>query len=151
MSSRDKAVVMTSRAAGAALRALRLERGVDAHTLQDRAGVLSLSFVEEGRGSVGDMDKVARALGSTLPDVMSGAKQRAASDLSALARAIVELPEGRDSKIDRVAQAAVLHAFECSGGNQSEAARLLGMERKAFARRLTRARRTRRKGSRGRR
>ena len=59
-------------------------------------------------------------------------------------RAIAELPVKAGSKIDAAEGAAVLYAMEISRNNQSAAARLLGMERKAFVRRLARARRKKR-------
>jgi hypothetical protein len=58
-----------------------------------------------------------------------------------IARAILELPEGVGSKMDVVQHATVLVAMTACQENQSAAARMLGMERKAFARKLSRARR----------
>jgi transcriptional regulator with XRE-family HTH domain len=63
--------------------------------------------------------------------------------IEALARAILELPPNVGSKIEAVASATVLRAMVVCRNNQSAAARLLGMERKAFVRRLQRARRRR--------
>jgi transcriptional regulator with XRE-family HTH domain len=63
--------------------------------------------------------------------------------IEALARAILELPPNVGSKIEAVASATVLRAMAVCRNNQSAAARLLGMERKAFVRRLQRARRRR--------
>jgi hypothetical protein len=50
--------------------------------------------------------------------------------------------------VKRATAAAVLLALEDAGGNQSQGARLLGMERKAFIRRVANARRAQRKASR---
>jgi transcriptional regulator with XRE-family HTH domain len=59
--------------------------------------------------------------------------------LDELARWILQLP-GRGSKLEVVQRAVLLHALEVSEGNVSAAARLLGINRKAFERRLTRIR-----------
>jgi transcriptional regulator of acetoin/glycerol metabolism len=57
-----------------------------------------------------------------------------------LAEMILALPvEG--PKLDAVQRAVVLRALAVSGGNVSAAARLLGVERKAFERKVSRARR----------
>jgi DNA-binding NtrC family response regulator len=89
---------------------------------------------------------------STLVDLVRGAGQvdgpalgRPASRLGLpeIARAIADLPARAGSKIDVMISATVLYAMDVSGDNQSAAARLLGMERKAFVRRLQRARRKR--------
>ena len=61
--------------------------------------------------------------------------------LSQIARAIVELPVKGGSKIDAAESAAILYAMSVCNDNQSAAARMLLMERKAFVRRLRRARR----------
>lgn len=60
----------------------------------------------------------------------------------ALAKAVLALPTP-GSKLDAVQSAVVLHAFAVSNGNVAAAARLLGMERKAYTRKLARARRKR--------
>jgi transcriptional regulator with XRE-family HTH domain len=59
--------------------------------------------------------------------------------LDDLARWILALP-GRGSKLEVVQRAVLLHALEISEGNVSAAARLLGINRKAFERRLARIR-----------
>lgn len=76
---------------------------------------------------------------------VDGAPPRAQSlgGLSEIAQAIVDLSGKVGSKIDAVESAAVIHAMNVCHGNQSAAARLLGMERKAFVRRLHRAQRRR--------
>ena len=56
---------------------------------------------------------------------------------------ILALPEN-GSKFHVVQNAVVLQALAMSGGNVSAAARLLGMNRKAFERKLARARRSKR-------
>ena len=50
----------------------------------------------------------------------------------------------KGSKLEIMQNAVVLHAVAVSGGNVSAAARLLGVERKAFERKLARARRSKR-------
>jgi transcriptional regulator with XRE-family HTH domain len=105
-----------------------------------------LLAIESGRleASIDVLDRIARALGSTLLEVIRSSKQwfgtPAPRDAGPLAladigRAIADLPASDGSKVDRATSAAVVHAFDASGGNQSAAARLLGMERKAFVRR----------------
>jgi transcriptional regulator of acetoin/glycerol metabolism len=60
--------------------------------------------------------------------------------LEELSKALVSMPiEG--SKLDAVEEAVVLHALATCEGNMSAAARLLGVDRKAFTRRLQKARR----------
>jgi transcriptional regulator of acetoin/glycerol metabolism len=56
-----------------------------------------------------------------------------------IGRLIVELPDGID-KLDVAENAAVRHALGIAKGNKSAAARLLGLQRQAFARRLKRFR-----------
>jgi DNA-binding NtrC family response regulator len=94
------------------------------------------------------LGRVAHVLGSTLVDLVRDAGQgpalaRPASrvGLPEIVRAITELPDNVGSKVDAAILATVRHAMEECGGNQSGAARLLGMERKAFVRRMLRARR----------
>jgi DNA-binding NtrC family response regulator len=60
-------------------------------------------------------------------------------DVGAIARAILALPHSVGEKPEVVALATVRLAMESTGGNQSAAARLLGMERKAFVRKLAHA------------
>jgi DNA-binding NtrC family response regulator len=57
-----------------------------------------------------------------------------------IARTILDLPGDVGSKIDVVQHATVLVALTACQQNQSAAARMLGMERKAFMRKLSRAR-----------
>jgi len=61
--------------------------------------------------------------------------------LDRIARAIVELPADLGSKLDAAEVAVVRHAMLVCDGNQSAAARLLGIERKALVRRWQRIRR----------
>ena len=148
-------MLVTSSLAGRALGALRA-RGDRSAPLVCAAAKLSrdeLQAIEAGRSrpSIDVLDRIARVLGSSLTEVLRNAEQlldagaRNGADLSGLAeigRAIAELPTGGGSKVKRATAAAVLYAFEASHENQSAAARLLGVERKAFVRRLNSARRT---------
>jgi DNA-binding NtrC family response regulator len=118
--------------------------------------VATLGAIESGRGqpSLGTLGRVAQALdvslvdlartnGTRQPDGAARAVLAPGLGLSEIARAIAELPIGAGSKVDAAILAAVLHSMKECGDNQSAAARLLGMERKAFSRRLHRARRKR--------
>lgn len=101
------------------------------------------------------LDRIALAIGSNLVDLVRGggrsstrpelseAHSDASSrmDLAQIARAIAELPVKGGSKIDAAESAAILYAMSVCKDNQSAAARMLSMERKAFVRRLRRARR----------
>ena len=121
-----------------------------------------LQAIESGRArpSIAVLDRIARALGSTLVDLVVGSDGPPGSngapgpsavsgaatarlDLADIAWAVVELPLPRNghSKLDAVEAATVLVALRTCNENQSAAARLLGMERKAFVRRLSNARR----------
>jgi transcriptional regulator of acetoin/glycerol metabolism len=57
--------------------------------------------------------------------------------LERVARFVLSYP-GRGPKLDAVERAVIAHALEVHEGNQSAAARALGMHRKALVRRLTR-------------
>jgi transcriptional regulator with XRE-family HTH domain len=116
-----------------------------------------LDAIESGRTrpSIALLDRIARALGSNLVDLVRGANHdpshhalpEPTSDssprlsLSQIARAIAELPVKGGSKIDAAESAVILYAMSVCNDNQSAAARMLLMERKAFVRRLRRARR----------
>jgi DNA-binding NtrC family response regulator len=121
--------------------------------------VADVDAIESGRvqPSVAVLGRVARALGVSLVDLVRttgvgqtdglGPATRASRlGLSEVAQAIAELPAGVGSKVDAAILAAVLYAMRECGDNQSAASRLLGMERKAFVRRLSRARRRAQRG-----
>ena len=88
------------------------------------------------------MEKLQR---STLDELgaLLGGRGTAVPTPDDLAKMILALPE-KGSKFHVVQNAVVLHAVAASGGNVSAAARLLGIERKAFERKLARARRSKR-------
>ena len=65
----------------------------------------------------------------------SAASPAAQASADNLAQAILSLPE-KGSKLEAVQRAVILHAIAVTGGNVSAAARLLGIERKAFERKL---------------
>lgn len=58
--------------------------------------------------------------------------------LERLARAILDLPAS-EPKLSAVERAVITHALAVTNGNKSAAARLLGMDRKAFDRKARRA------------
>ena len=140
---------------GHALRARRERAGLTRARVAHESGVsvAELDAIESGRNqpSVAVLGQVARALGVSLVDLVrtNGARQAdgPVSDtptsrlgLPEIGRAIAELTAVVGSKVDAAILAAVLHSMKVCGNNQSAAARLLGMERKAFVRRLQRAR-----------
>src|SRR5258708_12058629 len=144
--------VPSSLAVGQAIRALR-ERGRQSLSQVSRVAVVStaeLASIEAGRSrpSIATLHRVARALGSTLVELVHDAGTQAAADgvraktigLPEIARAIAELPASLGSKVDAAESATVLYAMVVTGNNQSAAARLLGMERNAFLTRLPRTR-----------
>jgi DNA-binding NtrC family response regulator len=67
-----------------------------------------------------------------------GTKPRAADALDQIARAILALPSGPQSKLETIERAVVARALDATGGNKSAAARLIGVDRKAFDRRWER-------------
>jgi transcriptional regulator with XRE-family HTH domain len=152
----------TSPAVGRAIRAKREKAKLPLARIARDSGLTSaeLSGIESGtaRPSIAVLDRIARAMGSSLVDLVRTANSvgvvaaaptsaRAHLGLSEIARAIAELPDRIGSKLDAAESAAVLHAMSVCQENQSAAARLLGMERKAFVRRLRRARRAKREFS----
>lgn len=96
------------------------------------------------------LQQVASALGLSLAKVVreGGAETPVSTprhlDLPAIGRAIAELPDSVGSKVDAAVAAAVMHAMEQSSRNQSEAARLMAMDRKRLIRPLLKAKRQRR-------
>lgn len=138
---------------GLALRARREREGLTLARVARVSGisVADLGAIEAGRGQpiIAVLGRVARALGVSLVDLVrsagqaeSGASMKPVSRLGLpeIAQAITELPSEVGSKVDVMISATVLYAMEACGDNQSAAARLLGMERKAFIRRVQRAR-----------
>jgi transcriptional regulator with XRE-family HTH domain len=140
-----------SAAVGRRLQELRIRAGVPLPRLAKRVGLTThaLHRIEEGRDapSVGALNQIAVQLGTSLAYLVREAKQaarapaesRAMSRPAEIGRLIVELPDGID-KLDVVETAAVRHALDVAKGNKSAAARLLGLQRQAFARRLKRFR-----------
>jgi transcriptional regulator with XRE-family HTH domain len=115
----------------------RVARACDLSTSQ-------LDGIENGRSrpSIAVLDRIARALSMSLVELVLGSNGAGPRlGVSEIARAILELPEAMGSKIDVVEETTVLVALNACQENQSAAARLLGMERKAFVRKLRRARR----------
>ncbi|HEX4448422.1 MAG TPA: helix-turn-helix domain-containing protein [Polyangiaceae bacterium] len=110
-----------------------------------RLSPTQLDGIECGRSrpSPDTLARIAHALGTDVVDLVVDPHREASGRLSVaeIARAILELPEEVGSKIDVIQQATVLVALTACRENQSAAARMLGMERKAFTRKLSRARR----------
>jgi transcriptional regulator with XRE-family HTH domain len=147
-------MLVTSSLVGRALGALRARNDRPAASVCAAVKLSreELVAIESGHSkpSIVVLDRIARVLGSTLVEVIRHAKPlldatgqdgAAVVGLADIGRAIAELPAKGGSKVRLATSAAVLHALEVTGGNQSAAARLLGMERKAFIRRLAGARR----------
>jgi transcriptional regulator with XRE-family HTH domain len=105
-----------------------------------------LERIEAGdvRPTVVVLDRIARALGIRLIDLVLDPQdaENPLLGLSGIARAVLDLPDDVGPKLDAVEAATVLAAMTACCENQSAAARLLGMERKAFTRRLSWARRS---------
>ena len=59
----------------------------------------------------------------------------ATAEIDRLAKALLALPNRSGSKLDLIERVVLQHAIEMSGGNKSAAARLIGLDRKAFERR----------------
>ena len=145
-----------SKAVGRRLRAMRETSGKQRFLVAKRAKVTlaELDQIENGSASVsvGSIQRVAVALGTTLLDVIQQLSQPAskrrhedteAPRLADIADAILRL-QVDGSKEDVVVGAMVDAAMKACDNNQSASARLLGMERKAFVRRLLSARRKKR-------
>jgi transcriptional regulator with XRE-family HTH domain len=157
---------VTSPDVGRALRFAREKAGLQPAHVARLTGLTAVELlsIEAGRGrpSIDVLQRLARAIGANLVEVLrrgkprdrpaderprarAGGGRRSVGGLGvdALANAILDLPPTVGSKLDAVASAAVLRAMALCRNNQSAAARMLGMERKAFVRRLHRARRRR--------
>jgi transcriptional regulator with XRE-family HTH domain len=137
-----------SAAVGRRIRELRVEVGISPERLAKLAGltVSALLSIEDGRAqpSLSALGKVVGHLGVSLSQLVREARggpvvayDPVKSTPEQIGRAVVELPDGLDKL--RVAEAAAIrHALEVCSGNQSAAARLLGMPRKALIRRAKR-------------
>jgi transcriptional regulator with XRE-family HTH domain len=151
----------SSSAVGQALQTRREHRGLTRARVARASGVSvpELGAIESGRSqpSVAVLGRVARALGVSLVDLVrtsgpgrtDGVPSPATFSrlgLPEIARAVAEQPVGVGSKVDAAISAALLHSMKVCEDNQSAAARMLGMERKAFGRRLQRARRKAQRG-----
>jgi transcriptional regulator of acetoin/glycerol metabolism len=88
------------------------------------------------RISVGKLSEVVKAV--SLETQRSGATRAGHLSLDAVARFVLDRAEP-GSKIDLIERAVVSSAMSACAGNQSAAARLLGIERKALGRRLAKA------------
>src|SRR5438034_10977641 len=84
--------------------------------------------------------RVRRITLAQLPDVVAaieGATGGSGADPDHVAKVILSL-DVEGSKLDAAERAVIAHALEIAGGNVSAAARLVGMDRKAFERRARR-------------
>jgi transcriptional regulator with XRE-family HTH domain len=151
-----------SAAAGQHIRQLRIDSGLSISKLARMAGIQAsaLDRIEQGqaRPSIALLDGLARELDTTIVEIMRSARRPpkavdARKELDEIARRISELPESVGDKLRAAVGATVKHALHVCAGNQSAAARLLGMERKALTRRVARSQRmgTEGAGTRGRR
>jgi len=151
----------TSPAVGRAIRAARERSGIPITRVARESALTAseLTAIEAGRSrpSVAVLQRIAQALGSSLVDLVRGGEANSGRNsaerdgvpssapsrlgLSQIARAIADLPVTNGSKLDAAEAAVILYAMTACHDNQSAAARLLSMERKAFVRRLRRARR----------
>jgi transcriptional regulator with XRE-family HTH domain len=139
-----------SAAAGGRIHQLRVERGLSLSRLARMVGiqVSALERIEHGhaRPSIALLDALARELDSSLVDLMKQARAKppklvdARAILDRLGREIAELPEAIGDKIEAAEAAAVKYGMHVCAGNQSAAARLLGLERKALVRRVEKTR-----------
>jgi transcriptional regulator with XRE-family HTH domain len=118
-----------------------------------RLSASRLERIESGEvhPSAATLARIARALRVTVVDLVLDAEEVAGlfaagtanlssesqTALSVIARAVLELADEVGSKLDAVESATILLAMTACSDNQSAAARLLGMERKAFTRRLS--------------
>jgi transcriptional regulator with XRE-family HTH domain len=143
--NRQMTVGPVSLAVGRRIRQLRIEAGLSPGRLARQAGlkVSALLSIEEGRTppTLTMLGDLVSHLGVSLSQLVREAKRssgavedRVKSTPEQIGRAIVELPEGFHKL--RIAEAAAIRfALEVCDGNQSAAARLLGMPRKSMLRR----------------
>jgi two-component system response regulator HydG len=75
---------------------------------------------------------------STLESIAGAVAPESRAEIEKLARALLALPEKLGSKIDFIERVVLHHAVEVCAGNKSAAARLVGVDRKAFERRWER-------------
>jgi hypothetical protein len=132
----------TSASVGLAIRAAREGASLPIARVARACGLTAL-----------ELDRIARAIGKSLADLVRGGDKASSGPqgggaplrlgLPQIARAIAELSVQGGSKIDAAESAAILYAMSVCNDNQSAAARMLAMERKAFVRRLRRAKRRR--------
>jgi DNA-binding protein Fis len=93
------------------------------------------------RISVGTLGDVIKAISLAETQQPTPAQRVKALSLDAVARFVLDRNDP-GSKLDLIERAVVANAMSACSGNQSAAARLLGIERKALARRLVKVRST---------
>jgi len=137
---------------GPRLRTLRKSSRLTPRALEKRAGLDRgvVASIESGarRPSAAVLGAVARVLRVKVRELAAAPRGARAGPLlvrapkgglAGIARAIAALPTHTGDKLEAAGGAAVLHALAHCSGNRSAAARMLGMERKAFVRRVQRA------------
>ncbi len=135
-----------SLAIGYAIRRRREHMGKSVEWLAKKSGVDAsvIAAIEIGsrQPTVDHLDHIGVALGTSAEALVRDARKAPASAvpvaerLEKIARVVLgELPDALGDKLDAVERAIVTHAMEVSRGNQSAAARLLGLDRKALVRR----------------
>jgi transcriptional regulator with XRE-family HTH domain len=141
-----------SAAVGRRINELREASGLSVDRLARQSGLraIELRSIERGRGrpSLSTLAKLAAPLHVSVTDLVKTAANpppppapktipspTGLADVVSIGRAIAQLPDRVGDKLDAVEEAAVRHAMDVCGENQSHAARLLGIERKALARR----------------
>jgi transcriptional regulator with XRE-family HTH domain len=138
---------MITETVGRAIRASRKRANLPLARLarECKLSPTQLDGIESGRSrpSPDTLVRIARALGTNVVDLVVETRRGSARRLGIadIARAILDLPQAVGSKIEVVQHATVLVALTACQQNQSAAARMLGMDRKAFTRKLSRARR----------
>lgn len=136
-----------SAAVGRRLYELRVQAGIPLGQLAKRVrlSASALRAIEDGRThpTIGTLSDLAGQLGSSVPALVREAREiqpgattsPVLSGPAEIGRAILELPEGAN-KLWVAETAAIRCALEVCRGNKSAAARLLGVQRQAFARRI---------------
>ena len=137
---------------GRRLGELRVAAGLSPRRVAARSGLKlsALAGIEHGRGrpTVFALERVASLLGVSLAQLIREAQHRPEPRreelkelLARVGRDVAELPSSLGDKLIAAENAAVRHAVAACRGNQSAAARMLGLERKALIRRWNKIRR----------
>jgi two-component system response regulator HydG len=98
--------------------------------------VRELRNVIERLALLSERDSIDVSILESIAGAAASTESRA--EIEKLALALLALPEKLGSKIDLIERVILHHAVEVCAGNKSAAARLVGVDRKAFERRLER-------------